>query len=485
MHSYFIGIDVGTQGVRVVMLDDTGRTAGSSEKMFPLTQHSREEQSPALWWESVFTCLQNLLVSVREVIDLNAIKAVSVTSTSGTVIPLDAHDEPLHNALMYSDTRPAAEGKYCREIAERFHPQGYTGFNASSGLSKMVWYSNHFTEKAAQIKTWIHATDFIIGKLCGDYSVTDYTNALKSGFDVGAGEWPGYLTEHLPLQKEWLQKVVPSGTQIGRLLPELSEQLGVGAIQVIAGMTDGCASQVASGAVRPGDWNTTIGTTLVVKGVTTREVRDPEGRLYSHRHPEGYWMPGGAGNIGADWVSAGFADDLPALTHAASDLIPTGLIAYPLLQPGERFPFIAPQARGFSPENASRQATFAANMEGVAFVERYAYQMIESLSDEKVNAVYTAGGGSNSDVWLTIRANVLNRPVHKCGNVTGAAGAAIVAAAGSYFGTLTQAAQAMTRIEKTIRPEPALVTAYTLQYRNFIQALTEKGFIAGPVPVTH
>ncbi|PSL25693.1 FGGY-family carbohydrate kinase [Dyadobacter jiangsuensis] len=485
MHSYFIGIDVGTQGVRVILLDETGRTMGSSEKVFPLTPHSREEQSPALWWESVMACLENLLISVREVIDLKDIKAVSVTSTSGTVIPLDADNEPLHNALMYSDTRPTGEGKYCREIAERSHPQGYTGFNASSGLSKMVWYSNHFTEKAADIKTWIHATDFIIGKLCGDFATTDYTNALKSGFDVGTGEWPLYLTEHLPLRKEWLQRVVPSGTPVGRLLPVLSEQLGLAQIQVIAGMTDGCASQVASGAVRPGDWNTTIGTTLVVKGVTTREVRDPEGRLYSHRHPEGYWMPGGAGNIGADWVSAGFADDLPALAEAAANLIPTGLIAYPLLQQGERFPFIAPQARGFAPENASREGTFTANMEGVAFVERYAYEMIEGVSGEEVNAVYTAGGGSNSDVWLTIRANVLNRPVHKCGNVTGAAGAAIVAAAGSHYGTLTEAAQAMTRIEKTIRPVPSLVAAYTQQYRSFIHTLTEKGFIAGPVPVIH
>ncbi|SEI66609.1 Sugar (pentulose or hexulose) kinase [Dyadobacter sp. SG02] len=485
MHSYFIGIDVGTQGVRVVLLDETGRTVGSSEQVFPLTSRSREEQSPALWWESAFACLQNLLVSVREEIDLMDIKAVSVTSTSGTVIPLDASNEPLHDALMYSDTRPAAEGKHCREIAERVHPEGYSGFNASSGLSKMVWYSNHFPEKAAHIHTWIHATDFIIGKLCGNYSVTDYTNALKSGFDVSKGEWPSWLTEHLPLHKEWQQKVVPSGTKIGQLLPELSESLGLGRIHVIAGMTDGCASQVASGAVQPGDWNTTIGTTLVVKGVTVQEVRDPEGRLYSHRHPEGYWMPGGAGNIGADWVSAGFADDLTALTNAAADLIPTGLIAYPLLQQGERFPFIAPQARGFSPENASRAATFTANMEGVAFVERYAYEMIESLSGEHVNAVFTAGGGSNSDVWLAIRANVLNRPVHKCGNVTGAAGAAIVAAAGSHFETLTEAARAMTRIEKTIIPEPALVEAYTQQYRNFIQTLTEKGFIEGPVPITH
>ena len=485
MHSYFLGIDVGTQGVRVVLLDDTGNTIGTSEKVFPLTPHSREEQSPALWWASVWECLQNLIVSVRKSIHLNAIKAVSVTSTSGTVIPLDEHNEPLHNALMYSDARPAAEGKHCREIAGRLHPEGYTGFNASSGLSKMVWYYNHFAEKTALIRTWVHATDFIIGKLCGDYSVTDYTNALKSGFDVGTGAWPAWLTEHLPLRKEWLQKVVPSGTAIGHMLPELSQSLGLDQVQVIAGMTDGCASQVASGAVQPGDWNTTIGTTLVVKGVTIHEVRDPEGRLYSHRHPEGYWMPGGAGNIGADWVSAGFADDLPALTQEAASLIPTGLIAYPLLQQGERFPFIAPQARGFAPENASREATFAANMEGVAFVERYAYEMIEGFSGEKVHAIYTAGGGSNSDVWLTIRANVLNRPVHKCGNVTGAAGAAIVAASGAHFRTLSEAARAMTRIEKTIYPERTLAEAYVLQYRNFIQTLTEKGFIAGPVPVTH
>lgn len=485
MHSYFLGIDVGTQGVRVVLLDDTGSTVGSSEKVFPLTTHSREEQSPTLWWESVFACLQNLLVSVRQVIDLKHIKAISVTSTSGTVIPLDEHNESLHNALMYSDTRPAAEGELCRNAAERYHSHGYTGFNASSGLSKMIWFVNHFPEKIAQITRWIHATDFIIGKLCGDFSVTDYTNALKSGFDVGTGKWPAYLTEHLPLRREWLQKVVPSGSPIGTLLPELAAKLGIPAIEVIAGMTDGCASQVASGAVQPGDWNTTIGTTLVVKGVTVQEVRDPQGRLYSHRHPEGYWMPGGAGNIGADWVSAGFAADLPALTRAAATLIPTGLIAYPLIQQGERFPFIAPQARGFAPENASREATFTANMESVAFVERYAYEMIESLSGEHVNAVYSAGGGSNSDVWLTIRANVLNRPVHKCGNVTGAAGAAIVAAAGSHFATLTQAARAMTRIEKTIRPEPGLAEAYEQQYGDFIQTLTQKGFIAGPVPITH
>ena len=77
-------------------------------------------------------------------------------------------------------------------------------------------------------------------------------------------------------------------------------------IQVTVGITDGCASQIASGAVKPGDWNTTIGTTMVIKGVTKKQIVDEEGRIYSHRHPAGYWMPGGASNTGADWVTNEF-----------------------------------------------------------------------------------------------------------------------------------------------------------------------------------
>ena len=477
MQAFFIGIDVGTQGVRVVLLDETGKVWGSQEKVFPLTERSREEQSPRQWWASCRRCLQDLLNGLSGEIDVANIKSVAVTSTSGTVIPLDEQNELLYDALMYSDTRPAAEGRFCKAIAEQYHPNGYTGFNASSGLSKMVWFVHQFPQQVSQIRTWVHAADYISGMLCGNFRVTDYTNALKSGYDVRNEGWPRYLFEQLPLQREWMQDVVPSGEPIGTLLPELSHELGLPAVTVVAGMTDGCASQVASGAVRPGDWNTTIGTTLVVKGVTTQELIDPQGRLYSHRHPEGYWMPGGASNIGADWITTRFKDHLADLNQAAAHLIPTSYIAYPLQQAGERFPFISAIARGFAPDGLSEAELFTANMEGVAYVERYAYELIESLSGERVSAIYTAGGASNSDTWLTIRSNVLNRPVYKCVQVTGAVGAAILAASRTYFQSLTEAAQALTQIEKTIQPNEELVQAYEKNYRAFIHTLWEKGFL--------
>src|SRR5690606_22331239 len=141
------------------------------------------------------------------------------------------------------------------------------------------------------------------GQISGSWGRTDLTNALKSGYDLRAEEWPGYLYRQLPLRRAWLPEVVPSGAPLGRIAPSLAHTLGLSEnVQVVAGMTDGGACQVAAGAVEIGDWNTTLGTTMVVKGVTRKELQDPEGRLYSHRPPEGYWMPGGASKTGADWV---------------------------------------------------------------------------------------------------------------------------------------------------------------------------------------
>lgn len=475
---FFLGIDIGTQGARVVLIDVKGNMIAGAEEDFPLSNQSREEQSPDEWWQACLRSLKKLIDDARTIVDLKDIKAVSVTSTSGTVIPLDAHNEPLHNAIMYSDKRSAGEGALCREMALQSNNSGYTGFNSSSGLSKMVWFVNNFSAKAEKMSKWIHAADYIIGKLSGKWAITDFTNALKSGFDLQRNEWPEYLYKKLPLKKEWLPEVVPSGTPVGTISPIVASQLGLEEnIQVVAGMTDGCASQVASGAVNPGDWNTTIGTTLVVKGVTKEEIKDPEERLYSHRHPGGYWMPGGASNIGADWVTKDFKDNFTDLNEQAKQLIPTGRLAYPLRQNGERFPFIALDAQGFEEEGMSRADRFAASMEGVAYVERYAYEMIENLCGEKVKAVYTAGGGSNSDVWLTIRSNVLNLPVFKMKYVTGAVGAAILAASKTYFTNVIEATKALTQIEKEIHPQKELVEKYNKIYHRFLQVLQEKGYI--------
>ena len=477
MEKSFIGIDVGTQGVRAALVSESGRVLAEAGRGFVLTPESRQEQSPEEWRLKSWEVMDELMHSLAPDFDRDSIVGIGVDSTSGTVIPLDKRNKPLHPALMYSDLRSAATGRECTAIAKRFVRSGFTGFGASSGLAKMVWFVHTYPEKAASIGKWVHAADYVVGQLSGNYEVTDYTNALKSGYDVAAYQWPSYLTTQLPLTCDWFQQVVPSGTPIGRLTGELATRWGLHQAQVVVGMTDGCASQVASGAVRPGDWNTTIGTTLVIKGVTTNAIHDPAGRLYSHRHPDGYWMPGGASNTGADWVSMDFGTDLRRLGEEAAQVIPTGQLAWPLKQTGERFPFIAPDAKGFFPEGLAPAERFAAGMEGVAYIERFAYELITQLSGERPATVYTAGGGSNSDVWLTIRSNVLNLPIYKCREASGAVGAAIAAASKTHYASLTEAAGRMTAVERKIAPQPALVAAYEQTYHRFVDELKKRKYI--------
>ena len=476
MQQCFIGIDVGTQGVRASLVTDEGEVLGEASRKFTLSPHSRMEQSPDDWWQGTLNVMDELYALVKARGGHHHVVAIGVDSTSGTVIPMNRESRPLHPAIMYSDPRSAAEGERCKALAEQHVSSGYTGFNASSGLSKMVWFVETYPEVAAEIHQWIHASDYITGMLCGHFDVTDYTNALKSGYNVARYEWPDYLTTCLPLKREWFQKVVPSGTPVGKLHEVLALRWGIPGAQVVVGMTDGCASQLASGAVKPGEWNTTIGTTLVVKGVTEQAIHDPKGRLYSHRHPDGYWMPGGASNTGADWVATDFGTDLKSLNESAAALVPTGLLAWPLKQTGERFPFIAPTAKGFVPEDGSAALRFTACMEGVAFIERMAYTLIEQLSGECVTAVYTAGGASNSDTWLRIRASVLGRPIYKCREANGAVGAAIGAASKTRFTSVVEAAQAMTAVEREVLPEPELTARYAGIYADFVAELKKKGY---------
>lgn len=477
--AYFIGIDVGTQGARVVLMDATGHLLGSREEHFPLQEKMREEQSPDDWWEAAITCLHALLQDSAIQPYRQHIRAIAVTSTSGTIIPIDRQHRPLHNAIMYSDSRQTNTGKICRETATAYHPNGYTAFNTSSGLPKMLWFIQQYPEAAKQLYKFIHAADFITGQLCGRFDTTDWTNALKSGYDVAQCCWPSYIWQQLPLQAAWLQEVVPSGTVLGKIRPYLAAILDLPEdVDIVAGMTDGCASQIAAGAVHPGDWNTTIGTTLVVKGVTTQPVNDPTGVLYSHRHPEGYWMPGGASNTGADWITRKFPGDLTRLNQEAMAIIPTQHLSWPLLQQGERFPFMAPQARGFETPGLSDTESYAAGMEGVAYIERYAYEMIAQLSGEPAKMVYTAGGASNSHTWLTIRSNVLNLPIIKMKHVSGAAGAAILAASKTWFTSIMEAADAMTQVAEKVLPAASPVKTYDISYRKFIQLLQEKGYIS-------
>lgn len=477
MGPYFLGINIAAQGACVVLLDANGVIIGQNERTFILNSGSKEEQSPELWWESCMLLIRDLIQQVKGKINPEAIQAISVTSTSGTIIPLDKDNSPLHNAIMWSDKRSAKQALKCVEAASRYHKEGFMAFDSSAGLPKMVWFAETYPESLKYLHRWVHAADYITGKLSNCWGVTDYTNAFKSGYDFGNLEWPFYIYDKLHVKRSWLPRVVTSGTVIGKIDPLLAVELGLPLhIAVTAGVTDDCALQIASGAVEPGMWNTTIGSTMIIKGVTRKEICDPDLQLYSYKHPEGYWMPGCSGNTGVSWSAGEFGLDIDQLNNSAEMLIPTNFISYPLRQAGAFFPMIEPCATGFEPEGLSNNEKFTASMEGVAYLERYALELISQLSGETVKAIYTAGG-ANSTVWLTIRSSVLNVPVYQMKHVSAVMGAAILAASNTWFKSLKDAVKALTTLDKAAHPRHELSKTYEENYQEFLFVMTEKRYI--------
>jgi sugar (pentulose or hexulose) kinase len=327
-----------------------------------------------------------------------------------------------------------------------------------------------------------HQSDVINIRLTGDLAVpTDTGSALKTGADVGGLTWPEDVFGQLDLDVSMLPHLVLPGTVIGQVCAEAAEETGLAlGTAVVAGTTDGCAAQLASGATAVGSWNSVLGTTLVLKGVSGTLIHDPHGVVYSHRSPTGHWLPGGASGTGAGLIASEFGADLDRLTREAQPLLPTGLLRYPLVSPGERFPFVAPEARAFATaEPASDAEAFAALLQGVSYVERLCFDYVDLLGAPVDGPVHLTGGAARNPVWNQLRADVLGRPVALPGNAEPALGAAVLAAAG--HSPLDAVSAAMVRVDTTLEPRASTRDRHLDGYLRLTGLFAERGWLPGAV----
>ncbi len=223
---------------------------------------------------------------------------------------------------------------------------------------------------------------------------------------------------------------------------------------------------------------TPLGTTLVFKRLASRPAASPDGLVYSHKLPGGYWLPGAASNTGGEWIGVQFPrQDPAALDRQAASLLPSHLVAYPLARTGERFPFACAGAEGFcDPEPASSLERYAANLQGAAFTERLAYEVLDAAARAGDGSVYATGAAARSDVWLQLRADATGRSVHRPVCPESAFGSAVLAAA-AMLGGLWPAARAMVRTERTFVPDRGRGAALDEGYAAFREALEERGYL--------
>ncbi|MDQ6948384.1 MAG: FGGY family carbohydrate kinase, partial [Actinomycetota bacterium] len=337
------GIDLATQEVRVSCADAAGRVLSRGAAPLPAPERPRpgwSQTDARAWWPATATALQQATIALGPA--ATAIRAVAVAATSGTVLVVDGDGHPLGPALLYDDQRASAQAAVAAEAGDhRWQQLGWRP-GSTSGLAKWGWLLAE-PDVAGRARSAWHASDVLVAALTGERPLTDWSHALKSGYDPRRGEWALEATAALGIDSSLLGEVGSPGAAAGFVGVEAAAATGLPVgCEVRLGMTDGCAGQVAAGADRPGRFVTVVGTTLVVKGATDHLVHDQTGAVYSHRHPGGWWLPGGASNTGGAAVAAASPGrDLADLDRRAAAAGPATCVTYPLLGTGERFPFLA------------------------------------------------------------------------------------------------------------------------------------------------
>ena len=420
----YLGLDLGTSGCRAVAIDAHGVVHAHAALAYaaPMRAGVNVEQHPEVWWHGTVAVLQALLRQV----DARQVRALAVDATSGTVLLADAHGQPLTPALMYNDGRALEEARALALHA----PRTSAAHGTASGLAKLLWLQHH--TDTAQVRHALHHADWIVGRLCGRYDITDANNALKTGYDAQAQRWPAWL-HAVGLRTDWLPQVVAPGTRIGTITLQAALELGLPpTTHIVAGTSDSTAAIIATGAHAVGDAITSLGSTLVVKVISEQPVFAPEYGVYSQ--PLGpLWLVGGGSNSGGAVLRSFFSDaQMTAMMPHVNPDMPTGLDYYPLLAPGERFPLNDPNyAPRLTPRPNDDVTFFQGLLEGIAHIEQRGYQLLAELGAPSPTSVRSVGGGARNDAWTKIRARVLNVPMRASEHQDAAYGAALLARRGA------------------------------------------------------
>jgi sugar (pentulose or hexulose) kinase len=419
VNTTFLGIDVGTSGIRACLIDAAGQELATVHTALPEPTRTNAciEQEPDLWWQT----LQAVLDELHSLHTLNRLAALSIDGTSATLLACDNQGQPLGPALMYNDHRAQAEAAIIAAAA----PLNSGAQGAHSSLAKALWLLRQpMSDKPRYL---LHQADWLAARLTGQYGISDENNALKLGYDPITRTWPSWINA-LKLDEPLLPRVVAPGTRLGSVLPEWAQRWTMPHAQVVAGTTDSTAAFLATGAQTIGQAVTSLGSTLVLKVLAERPIFAPEYGVYSHRLGE-RWLVGGASNSGGAVLRHYFSSDqLGRLEPHIDPTRATGLDYYPLPGIGERFPVNDPQLQPRMTPRPSEDAVFLQGLlEGIARIEQRGYRLLQALGAPYPTEVISSGGGANNAAWRQLRERLLAVPVTLATHQDAAYGAALLA----------------------------------------------------------
>ena len=475
---YYIGIDLGTSAVKLLLVDEKGGILREASREYPLIfpHPGWSEQEPAEWWNAVRDALPELLCGV----DRSKVAGIGSGGQMHGLVILDEHNEVIRPAILWNDGRTQEEVDYLNEEIGRKRLSELTANIAFAGFTapKILWIRKHEPENFAKIAKIMLPKDYINYCLTGVHSC-DYSDA--SGMlllDVAHKRWSQEMLSLCGVRESQMPALFESWEVTGTLRPEIAREFGLPeTVKVVAGAGDNAAAAVGTGIVGEGGCNISLGTSGTIFISSEHFGVDPNNALHAFAHADGGWHLMGcmlsAGSCNKWFVEEILnANDFRAEESPITDedLGRNHVVFLPYLM-GERSPINDVNARGTFTGitmDTARKDMVQAVLEGVAFAIRDSYEVARSLGLE-IPRSRVCGGGSKSPLWRKIFANVLGIPLDtvKTEQGPGYGGAMLAMVGCGLFGSVKEAAEALVEVSGTTEPDPELTARYEEQYRKF------------------
>lgn len=473
---YYIGVDLGTSAVKLLLMDGEGKICKIISKEYPLyfPHPGWSEQNPTDWFTQSMEGIKELTADI----DKSQVDGIGCGGQMHGLVTLDEKDEVIRPAILWNDGRTGEETDYLNNVIGKEKLSQYTANIAFAGFTapKILWMQKNEPENFKKVEKIMLPKDYLAYRLTGSFctDVSDASGMLL--LDVEHRCWSKEMLEICGLKEEQLPKLYESWQVVGTLKPEIAKELGLAdTVKVVAGAGDNAAAAVGTGTVGDGQCNISLGTSGTIFISSKKFGVDENNALHSFDHADGsYHLMGcmlSAASCNKWWVedilgTSDFAKEQEDITKLGEN----NVFYLPYLM-GERSPHNNPDARavffGMSMDTTRADMTQAV-LEGVAFGLRDSLEVARSLGIH-IERTKICGGGAKSPLWKKIIANVMNLKVDVLENEEGPAmGGAMLAAVGcGAYPDVESITKKIVKIVDTVEPQPELVAKYEEKYQKF------------------
>ena len=476
----YIGIDLGTSAMKLLLTDGKGTILNTVSKEYPLIfpHPGWSEQDPAEWWNACVKGVGELLAGY----DSSLVAGIGVGGQMHGLVTLDEYDAIIRPAILWNDGRTFAEVDYLNNVIGKDKLSKLTANIAFAGFTapKILWMRRNEPEKFARIRKIMLPKDYINYRLTGVHAC-DYSDA--SGMlllDVEHKCWSREMLDLCGVTEAQMPRLFESYEVIGKLLPDTAKLLGLPkTVKVVGGAGDNAAAAVGTGVVGDGACNISLGTSGTIFISSEKFGVDPNNALHAFAHADGKYHLMGC-MLSAASCNKWFCDEiLKTKDYAAEqkditeDKLGNNRVFFLPYLMGERSPINDTNARGVflgMSMDTTRADLVQAVLEGVAFAIRDSFEVAKKLG-VPVDRSRLCGGGAKSPLWRKILANVLNLPldIPQTEEGPGYGGAMLAMVGNGDYPSVEACAAALTRVTATVEPTKELAERYEAQYRKFSQ----------------